>query len=140
MDTTKGELSFSLKGVNLGVGYEGIPLDKPLVLCVVLGCRGGFIELNTSEVMKTKISSSVPVPSNITAKGIAWGSITLSWNIVEGVQFYQIEADGNKPWVGLTTNTFTKIGLLPDTEHSFRVCSICGVKVSEWSDTVKGRT
>ena len=31
MDTAKGELSFALKGVNLGVAYEGIPLDKPLV-------------------------------------------------------------------------------------------------------------
>ena len=26
MDTTKGELSFVLNGVNLGVAYEGIPL------------------------------------------------------------------------------------------------------------------
>ena len=36
MDTTKGELSFALNGVNLGVAYEGIPLDKPLVPCVLL--------------------------------------------------------------------------------------------------------
>ena len=34
MDTTKGELSFVLDGVNPGVAYEGIPLDKPLVPCV----------------------------------------------------------------------------------------------------------
>ena len=31
MDTTKGELSFVVSGVNLGVAYDGIPLDKPLV-------------------------------------------------------------------------------------------------------------
>ena len=37
MDTAKGELSFVLNGVNLGVAYEGIPLDKPLVPCVILG-------------------------------------------------------------------------------------------------------
>ena len=36
MDTAKGELSFALNGVNLGVAYEGIPLDKPLVPCVLL--------------------------------------------------------------------------------------------------------
>ena len=36
MDTSKGELSFALSGVNLGVAYEGIPLDKPLVPCVLL--------------------------------------------------------------------------------------------------------
>ena len=36
MDTAKGELSFVLNGVNLGVAFEGIPLDKPLVPCVLL--------------------------------------------------------------------------------------------------------
>ena len=36
MDTTKGELSFVVNGVNLGVAFEGIPLDKPLVPCAVL--------------------------------------------------------------------------------------------------------
>lgn len=36
MDTTKGELSFTLKKKNLGVAFEGIPLDKPLVPCVTL--------------------------------------------------------------------------------------------------------
>ena len=45
MDTTKGELSFVVNGVNLGVAYEGIPLDRPLVPCVVLGYKGDSIEL-----------------------------------------------------------------------------------------------
>ena len=50
MDTAKGELSFTLDGVNLGVAYEGIPLDKPLVPCVVLCNEGDSVELDTSEV------------------------------------------------------------------------------------------
>ena len=37
MDTAKGELSFVVNGVNLGVACDGIPLDKPLVPCVLLG-------------------------------------------------------------------------------------------------------
>ena len=45
MDTAKGELSFVLNGVNLGVAYEGIPLDKPLVPCVILGREGDSVEL-----------------------------------------------------------------------------------------------
>ena len=36
MDTAKGELSFVVDDVNLGVAYKGIPLDKPLVPCVLL--------------------------------------------------------------------------------------------------------
>ena len=30
MDTTKGELSFVVNGVNYGVAFDGILLDKPL--------------------------------------------------------------------------------------------------------------
>ena len=45
MDTTKGELSFVVNGVNLGVALEGIPLDKPLVPCVVLKREGDSVEL-----------------------------------------------------------------------------------------------
>ena len=45
MDTAKGELSFVLGGVNFGVAYEGIPLDKPLVPCVIVKCKGDSVEL-----------------------------------------------------------------------------------------------
>ena len=45
MDTTKGELSFVVSGVNLDVAYKGIPLDKPLVPCVLLGIGGDSVEL-----------------------------------------------------------------------------------------------
>ena len=45
MDTAKGEFSFVVNGVNLGVAYEGIPLDKPLVPCVLLYYNGDSVEL-----------------------------------------------------------------------------------------------
>ena len=45
MDTAKCELSFVMSGVSLGVAYEGIPLDKPLVPCVILDPCGGSAEL-----------------------------------------------------------------------------------------------
>lgn len=45
MDTTVGNLSFTFEGVDLGVAYEGIPLDKPLVPCVVLKYEGDSVEL-----------------------------------------------------------------------------------------------
>ena len=45
MDTENGELSFAVNGVNLGVAFEGIPLDKPLVPCVLLGCDDDSVEL-----------------------------------------------------------------------------------------------
>ena len=45
MDTTKGELSFVVDDVNLGVAFNWIPLDKPLVPCVVLCYQGDSVEL-----------------------------------------------------------------------------------------------
>ena len=45
MDITKGELSFVVDGVNLGVAFDGIPLDKPLVPCVLLRNNGNSVEL-----------------------------------------------------------------------------------------------
>ena len=45
MDTARGELSFVLNGVNHGVAYEGIPLDKPLVPCALLWHQRDSVEL-----------------------------------------------------------------------------------------------
>ena len=45
MDTTKGELSFAVDGVNHGVAYDGIPLDKPLMPCVFLYWKNDSVEL-----------------------------------------------------------------------------------------------
>ena len=140
MDTARGELSFILNGVNVGVAYEGIPLDKPLVPCVILECDKGSIKLDTSEV-KENVDNSIPVPSNITAKsGITWDSITLAWDAVEGASFYQIEMNGSKFWDVSTTTSFTERGLLPETEHTFRVRAVRGNSVGEWNDVMKVRT
>ena len=46
IDTVKGELTFGINGVSLGVAYEGIPLNKPLVPCVILGHKGDSVELS----------------------------------------------------------------------------------------------
>ena len=44
VDMAKGELSFVVKGVNVGVAYEGIPLDKPLVPCIILWHEGDSVK------------------------------------------------------------------------------------------------
>ena len=58
MDTAKGELSFVLNEVNLGVAYKGIPLDKPLVPCVVLKYQGDSVELVILKAMSVVSSPS----------------------------------------------------------------------------------
>ena len=140
MDTTFGVLSYSVNKKSYGVAYEGIPLDKPLVPCVILKHDGDSVEIHAAGERENATSSSIPVPSNITTKSITWDSITLTWDVAEGVSFYQIEVDGRKFLHSSKTNAFIKRGLLPETEHTFRIRSLKGNSVSEWSDAAKGRT
>lgn len=74
MDTSIGELSFMLNGMNMGVAFTGLPLDRPLVPCVLLGLSNDStsIELDTSEV-KEYGDNSIPAPSSITTKIVSWG-------------------------------------------------------------------
>lgn len=115
------------------------PFDKPLVTCALLYYNKDSVKLDSSKV-KEDVDTSVPVPSNITAKSITWDSITLGWDAVEGASFYQVEVDENKMWYISTRMVFTKVGLLPDTEHCFRVRTVKENSVGEWSDFVEGET
>lgn len=45
IDSSKGELSFVLDSMDLGVAYSGIPFDKPIVPCVILYYWGDSVEL-----------------------------------------------------------------------------------------------
>ena len=139
MDTTKGEISFYVNGVNLGVAFDGIPLDKPLVPCVYLEDKNDAIELDLSEV-KENLDEASAVPTGITVTENGWDALTLSWNLVGGTSFYQIEVDGSKSWSSKAENSFTFNKLSPDSEHSFRVRSVFGGRVSAWSEVVKGKT
>ena len=52
MDTKKGELSFVLRSVNYGVGLRKIPLDKPLVPCVLAYHKYDSFEIITLKKKK----------------------------------------------------------------------------------------
>ena len=141
MDTGIGTLSFTVDNKSYGVAYERIPFDKPLLPCAILYYEGDSVELDIFEVKKKIVGVSIHPPSNITAtSGTTWDSITLTWDPVKGATFYQIEVNGSKFWELSPTNTFTKRGLLADTEHTFRVRTMKGTKVGKWSDVVKGKT
>ena len=82
----------------------------------------------------------IPVPSNISANAVTQDSITLTWDDDWRASSYQIEVDGSKILERFFVNTFSKGGLFPDTEHTFRVRALHYNGVSEWSDVIKGRT
>ena len=82
----------------------------------------------------------LPAPSNVKTKSESFDSITLTWDDDLMASFYQIEVDGSRSLERVTSSSFTKRGLLPDTEHSFRIRVVKENAVSEWSNTVKERT
>ena len=139
VDTAKGELSFILDGVNCGVAYTGILLDKPLVPCAILGSTEYSVELNVSDMKAYKLDDSIPSPYYVSVQSRYWDSITLSWFKVSGASFYQIEVDGGNFLDVSTESTFTKRGLLQDKKHTFRVRAGKGNSLGEWSVVTKGR-
>ena len=50
MDTKVGGISFALGGKNYGPAYSGVPLDKPLVICVIHWLLEYEIELIENKV------------------------------------------------------------------------------------------
>lgn len=138
MDMIKGELSFSFNCINHGAAYTGIPLDKPLVPCVIIGIGNDFVMLDATEVTEN-VGNSIHVPSNIVVKSKTFDSITLVWDAIEGASFYQVEVDGVLHQI-TSKNVYTETYLLPETEHSFRVRTLFGNAVSEFSEVVKEKT
>ena len=66
-------------------------------------------------------------------------TVTLEWNIVDGATSYDIEMDG--VIIDSTTQTtYTKIGLTPQTQYSFRVKAKNDITSSDWSRELKKNT
>lgn len=145
MDTIKGELSFIVNFVDSGIAYTGIPIDRPLTPCVILGRKNDSVELVLSEVNEN-VNLSIPVPGNIVASSEMWNSITFRWNPDIGNEnvplpaerAFQIVFDGVTEFVKGRT-AITKKGLLPGSEHTFRVRTVVDNTVGCWSGVVIGR-
>lgn len=85
----------------------------------------------SSEIKKTTL---LDIPANL--KGIATSTeITISWDMVVGATGYDIEVDGQVMDNGLNT-TFIHSGLVPNTEHTYRVRARSGAGAGEWSEAI----
>lgn len=54
MDTLKGELKFGVNGPMFKTGFKGVPLDKPLVPCVIVPGKDDTVELSNVVVSEKK--------------------------------------------------------------------------------------
>lgn len=140
MDPENEKLSFMVNGVDFGTAFEDMPADEYLVPCVILGKEGDSVEIDPSEVEET-VSKSVPAPSGLRAvEGSSYDSIKLSWKSVNGASFYQIDSEVYETLDSTTENEYVKNAIPPGVEFSFRVRTVKGKEVSEWSKPVKGNT
>lgn len=140
IDTAKRDISFALDYENIGVAYEGIPIDKPLVLCAFATSDRISFELNFAEIKGVEKASHIPAPGNVSISDSTWDSITLTWDAIDGASFYQIESVEIGRCDGSTTNKFTKAELCPETEYSFRVRAMRGNEAGPWCDSISVRT
>ena len=136
MDTARGELSFFLGGVDMGVAFEGIPLDRPLVPCVLLLNAGETVEFDPTEVKETELNKFIPAPSEIATKSNTSDTITIKWEAVKDASFYQVEVEGRRGWEGTLATKHTINGLEAATGYKVRVRTVRGREVGLWSNYV----
>lgn len=94
---------------------------------------------------------TTPICPNVTglaAGNITFNSVTLSWEVAENAQGYEVEygssgfTQGNGTLQATTTNSLTVSGLMSETQYDFYVRALCGTDwMSEnWSPVVSATT
>lgn len=79
-------------------------------------------------------TAGIAVPGNLRATA-ANNAITVAWDAVAGASGYDLEVDGLATNVGMNT-VYVHGGLLPDTEHTYRVRAKNGSVASDWSAAI----
>lgn len=131
MDTAKGELFFLADSDHAPVAFTDVPLDKPLVPCVILGNPGDSVELVYQDEQEREVGLGeiVSVPADLDASNWKCDSVELSWADTGGyASFFQVETNGVVQDILRRVDTciFLKKGLLSNTEYSFRVRAVYG--------------
>lgn len=70
---------------------------------------------------------------------VSENTITLSWNLVEGAESYEVLVDGALVNNG-SSNLFKHSGLEPNSRHVYRVRARSGLTIGDWSETVSSLT
>lgn len=106
-----------LTGINLD-NYGGASKIKHICLRVQTECNQLSI--------KSEYAYAVPQVKGLKAKKTAAKSITLTWNKLDGVDFYEIY-DGNGKFIGKTdknTNTYVVKSLKAGNDYTFKVRAV----------------
>ena len=158
VDMGAGTLSFSIGGVCHGAAFAGIPVDVPLVPCVLLGTKGDTVELVGGAAAAEHQAGGLAAPRGLSVVGRTWDTLRLRWDGVAGAAYYQVEAEGCPFWDTVEASAAqtataaaaederrgaveaVRGGLQPGSEVRVRVRAVCGGGVGPWSAGVSGRT
>ena len=137
MDTTNGDLSFHVGGSDFGLAFEGIPLDKPLVPCVCLSAKDDSVEFDPIGVIENSLDEEIPVPTGITTSSRSSDTITVKWEPIDYITFYQIEVEGRRTFEATAVTKHTINDLEPATGYNIRVRVVRGGNFGRWSESKK---
>lgn len=136
LNGVKGELSFILDGKHQGVAYKDIPVDKPLVPCVLLGCKGDSVELDINKALASP-SEFVSKPANVRVVSSMWDPVVFTWDhsahSSEGGYgtTYKAEINEKKVLEPLKSRVFVQRGLWPGEECRLRVRTVIEGRVGD---------
>ncbi|WP_160319727.1 fibronectin type III domain-containing protein, partial [Paenibacillus xylanivorans] len=83
----------------------------------------------------SKAITQLVVPDSVSGLKVTeatFNKVALSWTAVKGATGYDLEIDGNI--VAVTGTTYSKTGLIPNTEHTFRLRPKNTGGAGSWSD------
>ncbi|MBU5355376.1 fibronectin type III domain-containing protein, partial [Paenibacillus barcinonensis] len=89
----------------------------------------------------TAVTSLTTLPASVsgfTVSAATTSAISLKWNAVSGATGYDLEIDGTT--LSVSGAAYTKSGLAPNTEHTFRIRAKNASGVGAWSELVTGIT
>ncbi|MEK4665331.1 fibronectin type III domain-containing protein [Priestia sp. FSL H7-0729] len=89
----------------------------------------------------TAVLSQTTLPASVSGLSInsaTTAAITLRWSAVTGATGYDLEIDGTV--VAVSGAAYTKSGLAPNTEHTFRIRAKNASGAGAWSESISGMT
>ncbi|MBK7425542.1 MAG: fibronectin type III domain-containing protein [Saprospiraceae bacterium] len=107
-------------------------------------CIANSSEFSPNASFTTSGGGECNAPSNLNASNVTSSSASLTWAAVSGASSYNVEykiaSESSWTIVSATTNSINLSGLVPNSQYSWRVQSVCGGSSSVFSYQSSFRT
>lgn len=105
-------------------------------------CGTKISEYSATPQFDTPLTEDCPAPFNLAVANAEFGQATISWLILNDIDYYEIEysLDMGATWESFnstTTPPLTITGLIPDTTYMMRLRSFCDGRWSDFSNSIE---